>query len=63
MGNILAIHKQGKIIRDRVAGDKIQLPSERAGLLMVFRSFEKMSYGLVLETDSPLRVGDSVQNP
>jgi hypothetical protein len=30
---------------------------------MVFRSFEKMSYCLVLNTDTPLRVGDTVKNP
>ncbi len=41
----------------------MKLPSERAGILMVFRSFEKMAYGLVLETEEPLRVGDIVQNP
>ncbi len=63
VGNILAIHKQGAIVRDRINRDRVRLPSERAGLLMVFRSFEKMSYGLVLETEEPLRIGDTVQNP
>lgn len=67
-GNILAINKRGKLIRDRFARQgfrrsRVQLPSERAGLLMVFRIFEKMSYALVLKTDGPLRVGDLVTNP
>ena len=63
VGHILAIYKSGIVVRDRIAGDQVQLPTERAGLLMVFRSFEKMAYGLVLETEEPLRIGDSVQNP
>ncbi len=63
VGNILAIYKRGVIVRDRVNRERVQLPSERAGILMIFRSFEKMSYGLVLETEEPLRVGDLVQNP
>ncbi|MBV1878552.1 MAG: LysM peptidoglycan-binding domain-containing protein [Pseudomonadales bacterium] len=63
VGNVFAIHKKGQVVRDRVAGERVQLPSERAGLLMVFRSFEKMAYGLVLETEEPLRIGDIVQNP
>ncbi len=33
------------------------------GLLMVFRVFEKLSYGLVLATERPLAVGDEVKNP
>jgi hypothetical protein len=32
-------------------------------LLMVFRTFEKMSFALILETDRPLAVGDKVRNP
>lgn len=63
VGDVMAIYKSGKIIRDRIAREKVQLPPERAGLLMLFRTFEKMSYGLVLQTEEPLRVGDSVQNP
>src|SRR5690606_13951506 len=62
-GNILAIHKQGELVTDRVAGGRVQLPDERAGLLMVFRTFEKMSFGLVLEADRPLSTNDKVRNP
>ena len=39
------------------------LPDERAGLLMIFRTFEKMSFALVLETDRALAVNDKVRNP
>lgn len=63
VGSVLAIHKRGDVIRDERGGDRVQLPIERAGILMVFRLFERMSYGLVLETEDPLRVGDIVTNP
>jgi hypothetical protein len=62
-GHVLAIYKRGALARDRIANQTIRLPSERAGLLMVFRSFEKLSYGLVLETDQALAVFDEVRNP
>jgi hypothetical protein len=63
VGNVLAIYKTGEIVADRVRGGKVALPDERAGLLMVFRTFEKMSFGLVLETDRALAVNDKVRNP
>jgi hypothetical protein len=63
VGDILAIYKKGNVVRDKIKRDRVQLPPEKAGLLMIFRSFEKMAYGLVLETEEPLRVGDNVQNP
>ncbi len=63
VGNVMAIYKRGALARDRIANQTIRLPSERAGLLMVFRVFEKLSYGLVLDTERPLAVNDEVRNP
>jgi hypothetical protein len=62
-GNVLAVLKSGNLVRDPVTDETIQLPSERAGLLMVFQAYEKMSYGLVLQATRPLSVGDKVANP
>lgn len=63
VGSILGIFKAGERIRDRIAGDEIVLPAERAGLLMVFRAYEKMSFGLVVHADRPLAIGDEIGNP
>ena len=63
IGSVLAIYKNGGLFKDRIAGDTIKLPDEKAGLLMIFRSYEKMSYGLVLEASRPLSVNDRVRNP
>jgi hypothetical protein len=65
-GHVLAILKAGATTVDRtVPGQRttIQLPSERNGLLMVFRPFERLSYALILETPEGVRVGDRLANP
>lgn len=63
VGNVLAVYKLGGTVKDRIKGDMVTLPDERAGLVMIFRSFEKLSLGLVLEADRPLAVKDLVRNP
>lgn len=42
---------------------KVQLPEERAGELMVFRTFEGVSYALVMDTQRPIHIFDKVRNP
>ena len=41
----------------------IQLPDERSGLLFVFRTFEKLSYAMVMKAVRPISVGDRVRTP
>lgn len=65
-GHVLAIYKAGALIVDRSQrGERavIKLPDERAGLLMVFRAFDRLSYALVLEITDTIQVGDRVANP
>lgn len=62
-GHVLAVYKTGETVRDRVTGERIKVPDERAGLLMVFRSYDKLSYGLVLMAQRQLAVGDKIRNP
>jgi hypothetical protein len=63
VGHVLAVHKSGLLVRDKIRNELVRLPSERSGLIMIYRSFEKMAYALVLQTGEPLRVGDAVLNP
>ena len=62
-GNVLAVYKTGETVRDRITGESVKIPDERSGLLMVFRSYEKLSYGLVLYATRDLAIMDKVKNP
>jgi LysM repeat protein len=42
---------------------KVKLPEERAGELMVFRTFDRVSYGLVMNIQGPVQVFDNIRNP
>lgn len=63
VGTVLAVNKSGAEVRDRVNRERVKLPPESAGIVMVFRVFDRMSYALVLETTQPLRKLDMVVNP
>ncbi len=63
IGNVLAVYKTGETVRDRVTGENVKIPDERSGLLMVFRTYDKLSYGLVLQATRSLAVMDKVRNP
>jgi hypothetical protein len=55
---LLTVIKTGATVRDTLAGNQVKLPDERAGTLLVFRTYEKLSYGLVLTASRPLAVKD-----
>jgi hypothetical protein len=44
-------------------GDLARLPAERYGLVMVFRTFERASFGLVMQAQRPVAVADIIRNP
>lgn len=66
-GHVLAIYRAGETIKDKVDGGlfnhSVTLPDERAGMLMVIRAFDRVSYALVMEAYKDMKVGDSVTNP
>jgi hypothetical protein len=64
-GNVLAILKEGPRLVDQTdeLRSLLKLPDERNGLLLVFRTYEKLSYCLVTETTDAVRVGDRLVNP
>lgn len=41
----------------------IKLPDERVGLMMVFRVFDRISYGIVMQASEPINTKDAVQTP
>jgi LysM repeat protein len=72
-GNVLAVFDTGPIVHDNdkkgffnldtLGTKKIALPSERTGTFMVFKTFDNISYGLIMEATNLIRVGDKIQNP
>lgn len=65
-GTVLAIDQRGEEIRDPYArGGRrfVKLPDHRAGLLMVFRVFERVSYGLIVDSTRVVHLNDMVRNP
>lgn len=74
-GTVFSIWSNGNKVIDRVEyGDdrsdlsvpkssRVQLPDEFTGHVMVFRTFDKMSYGLVMEGIKPTRIGYSLKHP
>ena len=65
VGHVMAILKDGERLIDRTdnARTQIKLPNERNGLLMVFRTYENLSYALVLQITDGVKVGDRIVNP
>ncbi len=64
-GQVLHIMTMGDRIKDSTDEAKtvIKLPSERNGHVMVFRTFDRVSYALILEISTGVRVGDRLVNP
>ncbi|MDR3353303.1 MAG: LysM peptidoglycan-binding domain-containing protein [Zoogloeaceae bacterium] len=44
-------------------GESIKLPELRYGIAFVFRVFDHVAYALVMESERPITLGDSVKNP
>jgi len=67
IGNVLRVWQKGETVPDRVAsgflGGKVQLPDEPAGLSMVFRTYDRVSYALIMRATSEIHVLDTVTNP
>ena len=68
-GHVLAIYRyvteydQSDYLKSRDRSPPIQLPAERYGLAFIFRTFNSVSYAIVMESTRPVQGGDLVQNP
>jgi hypothetical protein len=63
VGDVLSVFRAGEEISDRIGGGKVRLPDEEAGTVMVFKVYDRISYGLVMEATRALHVLDAVRNP
>lgn len=65
IGHVLALERNRTIV-ERDENDtkvRVPIPPERIGLLFVFRIFERLSYGLVVKSESTVDVNDFARSP
>jgi hypothetical protein len=78
-GHVLAVDQAGRTVHDvygkqpaisRYLGGagyslspKVKLPDEHEGTLLIFKSFDRVSYGLVIGASDAIHVQDVVHNP
>ncbi|NIR27968.1 MAG: LysM peptidoglycan-binding domain-containing protein [Gammaproteobacteria bacterium] len=62
-GHVLAVFQAGATVPDPYAGSPVTLPDERAGVVMVFRPFERVSYALVMKATRAMHLHDRVRRP
>jgi LysM repeat protein len=64
-GHVLAVLRDGERAVDRTNArpEAIKLPDERHGLMFVFRTFDRVSYALLLQVQQPVRAGDRFVEP
>lgn len=75
-GQVYAIYQPGAVVEDRIQyadhdnrtifnkhKDDVQLPEEYVAQVMIFRTFDKVSYGLVMRGIRPVHLGDRLDAP
>jgi LysM repeat protein len=78
-GNVLAVDSAGDTVPDLYRGGgtistmgggtfssfapKVKLPDERTGTLLVFKVYDRMSYGLIVGASDTIHKYDAVRNP
>jgi len=63
-GDVLTVYQKGALIRDTKDNDTpVRLPNEPSGMVMVFNTFDNISYAYVLDSELPLNVGDQLLPP
>lgn len=67
VGNVLSTYSEGETVRDRFEEQEgrinVKLPNERSGMIMVFKIFDRVSYGLILEASRVIHRNDVVRTP
>jgi hypothetical protein len=71
LGTVLELYRFGPVVADRTDngwtfwpfGKTVKLPDMQYGSLFVFRVFEGISYGLVMQVSDSVQIGDVARSP
>jgi len=66
VGHLLAAYTQGEKVRDHYSqrgNELVKLPDERSGLVMVFKTFDRVSYALTMESTRVIHKNDYLHSP
>ena len=62
-GSVLEVLTAGSVAKDPLTGEIVELPGERAGLVVLYSVFDRVSYGMVTHAQRPIRVANPVREP
>lgn len=60
VGAVLTLSRLGGTVLDKMTDKNIKLPNEAYGVLMLYRVFDKVSYGVIMNVTDAVRIGDMV---
>lgn len=70
IGAVLQLYTLGKTVQDKTVKQtmfgrygSVKLPDEESGTLFIFRVFQNVSYGLIMQSTLPVEVGDVAKSP
>ncbi|MFW5969040.1 MAG: LysM peptidoglycan-binding domain-containing protein [Halofilum sp. (in: g-proteobacteria)] len=67
VADVLAVEQSGGTVQDPYASDSgtetVELPAQRVGTLMIFQTFERVSYGLIMDATKSIKRNDRATNP
>ena len=61
-GDILAVYRH-KTIADKITGELLKLPPKRIGVLMAYRTYQKISFAIILQASELIEKGDNLRTP
>jgi hypothetical protein len=63
VGDILTIHKSAAPVRDPITNRWVALPANDTGVVLTYKTFANLSYGVILSLTQPSAVGDTLSSP
>ena len=62
-GHVLRIWRHVGTETDPITKRRYNVPDEETGLLIIFRTFRRTAYGLIMRADRPVHINDVVRTP